>query len=151
MLKAWTPRVAEHTFKHADHFRTDVRLAARVAHFKRIEGDWILRVGWVEIDYVINAGFRHKTKVINSEISMRIDNTIALIIENVTKGKKLKHTGFTGTGLTDDVDVPTAIFSEHAELVINAAEVGEAEGGDILVMSGIASDEREFGGRLSGL
>ena len=87
MLKTWTPRIAEHTLKHADNLRTDVRFATGIAYFERVESDWILSVGWVEIDYVINTRFRHKAEVINSEIAMRINNTITLIVKNITKGE----------------------------------------------------------------
>ena len=61
MLKSWSPRIAEHTFKYSDNFGTDVRFAARIADFKRVKGDWISSVGRVEIDNVLDAGFGNKS------------------------------------------------------------------------------------------
>lgn len=151
MLEAGTPRVAEHTFQDTDDFGADVGLAAGVAELKGVEGDGVGGVGRVEIDDILNTAFRHEAEVVDGEIAVRVDDTITLIIKDVAEGKKLQHTGFAGAGLADNVDVAGAVATIHAELVIDAAEISQAEGGNVLVVGGVASDEGELGGRLGGL
>lgn len=148
MFKTWAPRVAEHTFKHADDFGTDVGLAARIADFERVKGNWIGGIGRVEINHIFNPAFWHEAEVVDGEVAVRVDDTIALIIENIREREKFEHTRFTSTGLTDDVNVAGAVTTVHAELVVNPAEVSKAEGGDVLIVGGVASDEWELSGRF---
>ena len=82
---------------------------------------------------------------------MWVDNAITLIIEDVGESEELEETGFTGAGLTDDVDVTGAVAAQETELVVDAAEVGETEGGDVFVLGGIAGQDGEFSGRFGGL
>ena len=81
---------------------------------------------------------------------MRVDDTIALIVENVREGEKFEEAGFAGAGLADDIDVAGAVATKEAELVVDAAEIGEAEGGDVFVVGGVAGQKREFRGGFGG-
>ena len=124
MFEAWAPRVTEHALQDADDFRTDVGFPRRVADFERVEGDWVSSVGRVEIDDIFDATFGDEAEIIDGEIAVWVDNTIALIVENVGERKKFEHTGFTGAGLTDDVNMARAVAAEHTELMVDATEVG---------------------------
>lgn len=150
MLKAWTPRVAEHTFQNADDFGTDVWFASRIVELERVEGDGIGSVGGVEIDDLVDARFGDETEIIDRKVTVGVDDAIALIVKYVAESKKLEHAGFAGAGLTDNVNVARTVAAEHTELVVDTAEVGETEGGNLGVVLGVTSDEREFGGRFGG-
>jgi len=52
--------------------------------------------------------------------------------------------------LTDDVNMAGTIAAEHAKLVLDAAEIGEAKGGDIFVDSLVAGKKGKFGGWFGG-
>ena len=108
-------------------------------------------VGGVEIDNVFNAGFGDEAKIIDGKVAVRIDDAIALIIENVGESEEFEKAGFTSTGLADDIDVAGTVTAEETKLVIDTAEIGEAEGGDVFVLGGIAGEDGELGGGLSGL
>ena len=151
MLEARTPRFTEHALEDTDDLGADVGFACWVGEFKRVESDRVSGVGGVEIDNVFNAGFGDEAKIIDGKVAVRIDDAVALIIENVREGEKLKKAGFTSAGLTDDIDVAGAVTAEETKLVIDTAEIGETKGGDVFVFGGIASEDGELGGGLGGL
>ncbi len=142
VFKAGTPRVAEHTLEHADNFRTDVGFAGGITELERVESDWIGGIGRVEIDNVLNAVFGDEAEVVDGEIAVWIDDAVTLIIENVAKSKKFEHARFTSAGLSDNVDVARTVTAQHTKLVINTAEISQTKGRDILIVSGIAGNER---------
>jgi hypothetical protein len=123
VFEARTPRVAEHTFQNADNFGTDIGFSRRIGDLERVEGNWVGGVGRVEVDDIFDAAFGDETEVVDGEVAMRVDDTIALVVENIRECEKFEHTGLTSTGLTDDIDVAGAVAAEHAELVVDAAEV----------------------------
>ena len=151
MLEARAPRFAEHTFKHADDLGTDIRLAGGITELKRVKSDRIGRIGGVKIDDIVDAVFRDKAEVIDGEVAMRVDNTVALIIKDVAECKKLEHPRFTSASLTDNIDMAGTVAAEHAELVVDATEIGEPEGGDVFVVGSISGDEGQCGRRLGSL
>ena len=150
VFEAGAPRVAEHAFEDADDFGADVGLAGGVAEFEGVKGDWVGGVGGVEVDDVLDARGGDEAEVVNGEIAVGVDDAVALVVENIREGEKFEQATFAGTGLADDIDVAGAIATEQAELVVDAAEVGEAEGGDVLVVGGVAGDEGELGGGFGG-
>ena len=52
--------------------------------------------------------------------------------------------------MADDVDVAGTISSEHTELVVDAAEICEAKGGDLFVVGGGTGDKGKLGGGFGG-
>ena len=124
MLETWTPRITEHTLQNADYFRTDVWLLRGIGNFEWVETNWELSVRWVEINDIFHAGSRYETEVIDRKITVRIDDTVTLIIENVRKGKKLEQTRFTCTGLTDDINMTRTVATKHAKLMVDTTEIG---------------------------
>ena len=60
VLKARTPRITEHALKYADDLRRDIWLAAWIVHLKRVKGHWVLCVGRVEVNDILDAGFWDK-------------------------------------------------------------------------------------------
>ena len=150
VLETRAPRVAEHTFQDADNFGADVGFSRVVGKLEWVISHGKIAVGGVEINDVVNAIFGDETEVVNGEVAVRVDDTIALIMKNVGEGKKFEHAAFSGAGLADDVNVATAIGAKEAELVVDAAEIGEAEGGDIFVDSVVPCYDGELRGRLGG-
>ena len=138
VLEAGTPRFAEHTFQNADDFGRDVGFSGGVGKFERVESDGMSSVGGVEIDDVLNSGFGNEAEVVDGKIAVRVDDTIALIVKDVGEGEEFEETGFAGAGLTDDIDVAGAVAAEKSELVVDATEIGETKGGDVLVFGGVA-------------
>ena len=88
MFETWTPRITEHTLQNTNYLRTNVWLLRGIRNFEWIEADRILRVSRVKINDIFHTGSGHETEVIDRKITMRIDNTVTLIIENVRKGEK---------------------------------------------------------------
>ena len=123
VFEARAPRVAKHTFQNADNFGTDIGLSRRIGDLERVEGDWVGGVGWVEVDDIFDAAFGDETEVVDGEVAVRVDDTIALVVENIRECEKFEHTGLTSASLTDDIDVAGAVAAEHTKLVIDAAEV----------------------------
>ena len=119
MLKAWAPRVAEHTLQNANNFRRNVWLAGWIVNFEWVEGHWELRIGRVEIDDIFDAVLWDELEVIHREVAMWIDNTITLVVINIAKRKKREETRLTGAGLTNDIDMAATVFAVHAELCKN--------------------------------
>ena len=76
---------------------------------------------------------------------MRIDNTITLLVIDVAECEERQKARFTRTRLADDIDVARAVTAQHAKLMFNAAEVGEAKGGDVFVVSWITGEHRKLG------
>ena len=89
MFKSRAPRVAKHAFKYANNFRTDVGFSGRIRKFKRVKGDWVLSVSWIKINNVFNAILGNETQVIDCEVTVRVNDTVALIIEDVRESKEL--------------------------------------------------------------
>ena len=48
-----------------------------------------MRVGWIKINHVFQPRPRNKSHVVDCEIAVRIDNCIALPVENIRERKKL--------------------------------------------------------------
>ena len=107
-------------------------------------------VGGVEIDNVFDSAFWDEPEVVDGKVAMGVDDTIALIVKNIGKREQFQEAGFSSAGLADYVDMTTAVASEETELVIDATEVSQAEGGNVFVVGGIAGYEREFCGRFGG-
>ncbi len=84
MLKSWAPRISEHTFQNADDFGTDVWFAGGIVEFERIKGNWVSSVGWVEVDDVLDTMFGNEAQVIDSEVAVRINNAVTLVIKYIT-------------------------------------------------------------------
>ena len=124
MFETWTPRITEHTLQNANYFRTDVWLLRSIRNFEWVEADRILRVSRVEINHIFDTRSGYEAEIIDRKITVRIDDTITLVIKNVRKGKKLEQTRLTCTSLADDVNVTRAITAEHTELMVDATEIG---------------------------
>ena len=124
MFETWTPRITEHTLQNADYLRTDVWLLRGIRNFEWIEADWILGVRWIKIDDIFHTRSGHEAEVIDRKITVRINDTVTLIIENIREGKKFEQTRFTGTGLTDDINMTRTVATEHAKLMVDATEIG---------------------------
>ncbi len=150
MLEAWPPAFAKHAFKNANDLGADIGLAGWIGQFKGVESYWMVGVGRVEIDNVFNARLGDEAKVVDGKITVGVDDAIALIVKNVRESKELKETRFASTSLANDINVAGAVATKKSKLVIDAAEVGEAKGGNIFVGGGVTSDEGEFGGGLGG-
>ena len=88
MLKARAPRITEETFKDADNLGTDIRLSGRVTELKWVEGDRIGSVGRVEVDDVIDTMLGNEAEVVDCEVAVRVDDTVALIVKNITESEK---------------------------------------------------------------
>ena len=43
---------------------------------------------------------------------MGVNDTVALVVENIGEGEKFQKAAFAGAGLTDDVDVAGAVAAE---------------------------------------
>ena len=52
--------------------------------------------------------------------------------------------------MTDDVNVTRAVVAQHAELVVDAAEIGDAKSGNLVVVGVVAGQDRQLGWRFSG-
>ena len=76
---------------------------------------------------------------------MWIDNTITLVVINVTERKERQKTRLTRTGLTNNIYVTRTVATEHAELVFDAAKVGKAESGNIFIETWITSEHWKLG------
>ena len=123
MLKARTPGIAEHTLQNANNLGGDVRLLRGVGYFERIKGDRERSIGGVKIDDVFYSRLGNKPEVVDGEVAVGVDNTVALVIINIGEREKFEESGFTGAGLTDNVNVAGAVAAEKPELVVDAAEV----------------------------
>ena len=109
VLEAGAPGFAEHALENTDDFGGDVGLAGGVRELERIESDRVSGVGGVEVDDVFDARFGDEAKVVDGEVAVGVDDTVALIVENVGEGEEFQEARFTGAGLTDDVDVAGAV------------------------------------------
>ena len=83
MLETRAPGIAKHALQDTDDFRCNVWLSRWIGKLERVEGNWMLSVGRIKVNYVFDAFFWDEAKVINSEISVRVNNTVALIVENI--------------------------------------------------------------------
>ncbi len=144
MLEARTPRIAKHAFQDTDDFRTDIGFSRLVGEFERVESDWVGGISWVEIDDVFDAAFGDKTEVVDGKVAVGIDDAIALIIIDVGESEKFEEAALPCAGLTNDVDVARAVAAGEAELVVDAAEISEAEGRDVFVVGWVAGENREL-------
>ena len=141
VLETGTPRIAEHTLEYADDLRTNIGLATRVAHFKRVEGYRVSSVGRVEINNIVNAAFGNEAKVVNRKVAVGVDDAITLVIKHIGECKEFKHTRFAGASLANDINVTRTVASQHAELVVDATEVGQTKGRNIFVVGRVASNQ----------
>jgi len=90
VLEAGTPRFAEHAFEDADDFGADIGFAGFVGDFERVEGNWILSIRRVEVDDVFEAILRDEFEVANGKVAVRVDDAVALIVENIREGKEFE-------------------------------------------------------------
>ena len=96
-------------------------------------------VGGVEVDDVFYTAFGDKAKVVYCEVAVGVNNTITLVVENIGESKEFKKARFSGACLADDIDVARAVATKQTELVVYAAEICHAKGGDVFVGRGVSS------------
>ena len=82
-----------------------------------------MSVGGIEIDDVFDARFWDEGKIIGGEVAMGVDNAVALVVIDVAECEQREKAGFTGAGLTDDVDMTRAVAAIHTKLMFDAAEI----------------------------
>ena len=80
------------------------------------------KIAGIEIDDIVEARRRNKTKRVLNEIAMRINDRDALARDDVFMNQIAEKRRFTGTRLTDNIHVPSAVIVRNIYRLELAAE-----------------------------
>ncbi len=110
-------------------------LQLRISNFHGVKGDREVGIGRIEINNIVGTLGRNALQNIDRVVAMRIDDRKTVWAKDVADGQQLQKTGLTDTGLSDDVQVPPPVGARQAEHGVAAAEVGVADGADVVTIA----------------
>ncbi|MCY1374157.1 hypothetical protein D9M69_614790 [compost metagenome] len=56
-----------------------------ISNFEWVKSKWVCSVGRVKIDDILHAATRYEAHIVDGKVAVRIDNSVALAVEDVTK------------------------------------------------------------------
>ena len=114
MLKPWSPAVAPYMLERRYDAGRGKRAALWSDFSRRIEADWIFRLGGVEVAHVVDARARDGVENIGREIAVWIDDDGTFARENVGHGEIEQQRALARTALPHQPDMALPFLArEH--------------------------------------
>jgi hypothetical protein len=79
-------------------------------------------VGWIKINHIVNAVFRHKVQKFFGEFAVRVDYGYAPAGSDIGNRHIFQEIGFACAGLADNVHMPAPVVGFNAEPCLMVSE-----------------------------
>lgn len=127
--------VTEELDHHVHRVLRDHLLFVGSVRLEQVQPHRARKVGRIEIDDVVGTFARNERHEVAREVAVRVHDADAVPQGNVLPCQYLDDARFTGTGLTDDVEMAEPVFGFDADFAFHAAVI-------------VVPDEDAFGGNV---
>src|SRR3954470_416840 len=110
-------------------------LQCLIAYFQGVEAYWEAGVRWVKVNDVFDTPLRDKTHYVLSVIAVRIYHRKALVIVDIRYCKQFQASGFTCSGLSQNVDMAATISPSEPKDSIITTEVRDPQQAYLVFLS----------------